>query len=55
MHELTSGANAIARNMEEIADMADRSGTAIESSAGVTETLAKSARELDQMVSRFRI
>ena len=55
MHELTSGANTIARNMEEIADMAERSGSAIDRSAGVTRTLVDSAGTLDQMVRRFRI
>ena len=55
MHELTSGANTIARNMEEIAEMAERSGSAIERNAGVTRTLVDSAGALDQMVRRFRI
>jgi len=55
MHELSAGTNAIAKNMEEIAAMADRSGAAIERNADVTRTLENSARELDQMVGRFKV
>ena len=55
MHELSTGTNSIAKNMEEIADMADRSGAAIARNTEVTQSLDRNARELQDMVGRFRI
>ncbi len=55
MQELSSGTNAIAQNMEEIAAMADRSGAAIARNADITSSLEASARELDELVRRFRV
>jgi len=55
MHELSTGTNAIAKNMEEIAAMAERSGAAVERNADVARVLERSARELGQLVGRFRV
>ena len=55
MHELSSGTTSIAKNMEEISHMAERSGGAIERNAQITGALESSANELKEMVERFRV
>ena len=54
MKELSAGADAIAKNMEAITDMASRSTAATERNAEATAALESTASELKQLIDRFR-
>ena len=54
MQELRSGADEIAKNMETITAMAERSSTAISSNADATHALEHTAVELKRLIDRFR-
>ena len=54
MKELSAGAEAIAKNMEAITDMAARSNAATERNAEATASLERTASELKQLIDRFR-
>ena len=54
MKELSAGADEIAKNMEAITEMADRSSAAISSNADATHSLESTATELKRLIDRFR-
>ncbi|MCZ4303133.1 cache domain-containing protein [Zoogloeaceae bacterium G21618-S1] len=54
MKELSAGADAIAKNMEAITEMASRSTDATERNADATAVLEGTASELKQLIDRFR-
>ncbi|TVT76831.1 MAG: methyl-accepting chemotaxis protein [Denitromonas halophila] len=54
MKELSAGADAIAKNMEAITEMAGRSTEATERNADATAVLEGTASELKQLIDRFR-
>ncbi|BAL23774.1 methyl-accepting chemotaxis protein [Azoarcus sp. KH32C] len=55
MKELTSASNSVATNMQEVAEMAERSSDEIRSSTESTERLTQSADALDQLTAGFRV
>jgi len=55
MKELTSASNSVATNMQEVAEMAERSSGEIRSSAESTERLKHSAEALEGLTAGFRV
>ncbi|WP_332672754.1 methyl-accepting chemotaxis protein [Aromatoleum sp.] len=55
MKELTSASNSVATNMQEVAEMAERSSDEIRGSAESTEKLKHSAEALEGLTTGFRI
>ena len=55
MKELSSASNSVATNMQEVAEMAERSSDEIRSSADSTEKLRHSAEALEQLTAGFRV
>ena len=55
MKELTSASNSVATNMQEVAEMAERSSEQIRYSTESTERLRHSAEALEALTSGFRV
>lgn len=55
MKELSSASNSVATNMQEVAEMAERSSDEIRSSAESSEKLKHSAEALEQLTAGFRV
>jgi methyl-accepting chemotaxis protein len=55
MKELTAASNSVATNMQEVAQMAERSSDEIRSSTESTERLRHSAEALEELTAGFRV
>ncbi len=55
MKELTAASHSVAHNMQEVAEMAERSSVEIKDSAEASESLRNSAESLEQLTAGFRI
>ncbi|WP_050414871.1 methyl-accepting chemotaxis protein [Azoarcus sp. CIB] len=55
MKELTAASNSVATNMQEVAQMAERSSSEIRSSTESTEKLRHSAEALESLTAGFRV